>query len=110
MACFLLVHRAFHDPQCWNAVWEGLVAHEHTVLAPQLPGRGDIASRAAPVTLDAQVDVLGTDDRAIPPKLQRYVSDALGSDFLPIVGDHSPFCSAPEALVSAQLDADRRHR
>jgi hypothetical protein len=52
----------------------------------------------------------GTDDRAIPPKLQRYMSDALGADFLPIVTDHSPFYSAPEALVAALLDADRRHR
>jgi pimeloyl-ACP methyl ester carboxylesterase len=49
----------------------------------------------------------GTDDRAIPPQLQHFLAAAIDARFLPIASDHSPFYSAPDALISALRLASR---
>lgn len=62
-----------------------------------------------PVALGSSFDSIpkayvgSTEDRAVPPSLQRDIATVIDAKFLPIVSDHSPFYSAPDALVSALL-------
>ncbi len=46
-----------------------------------------------------KVYIGATDDRTVPPALQRVISDRCGAAFVPIDADHSPFFSSVDQLV-----------
>ncbi|MGW8329342.1 alpha/beta fold hydrolase [Streptomyces sp. NPDC055897] len=61
MTTYILVHGAWHNPQCWQRVTPHLEAAGHQVLAPSLTGYGDKASLLAPdVGLDTHVEDITT--------------------------------------------------
>ncbi|MFB0872612.1 MULTISPECIES: alpha/beta fold hydrolase [unclassified Sphingobium] len=51
MATFILVHGALHGGWCWEKVVGRLIAANHRVLAPDLPGTGERWVPAGDVTL-----------------------------------------------------------
>ena len=55
---FVLVHGAWHDASCWDAVSGLLRAQNHTVLCPDLPGHGADSTALARITLKSYVTSL----------------------------------------------------
>jgi len=53
MANFILIHGAMHGGWCWERVVPLLEQQGHKVIAPDLPGMGEIRLPVAEVTLDA---------------------------------------------------------
>lgn len=53
MSNIVLVHGAFHDASCWDALIPHLEAAGHTVTAVDLPGHGKDTTALETVTLDA---------------------------------------------------------
>lgn len=55
---FVLVHGAFQDASAWALVTPELEAEGHTVIAVNLPGRGEDMTPAGELTLDAYRDAV----------------------------------------------------
>ena len=67
-APFLLVHGSWHTGDCWNLVADRLRATGHRVLAPDLPGRGDVPLSAnGQPTVDAVARLVGMVDGEAEP-------------------------------------------
>lgn len=56
MAVYVLIHGAWHGAWCWKKVAPLLEERGHTVVAPDLPGRGSDSTPLAELTLQAYVD------------------------------------------------------
>jgi pimeloyl-ACP methyl ester carboxylesterase len=87
-------------------VFYGTTSEERTVWALARQGRQPVVPFLTPVALDGGVDdlprsyVLCTEDRAIPPRLQRLmIAQSPCSDVLELPVDHSPYLSATAELV-----------
>jgi len=61
MACFILVHGAWHDARCWELVAPLLVAAGHRVRTPDLPGHGNSKLPPTRSTLKAYVEHIGAE-------------------------------------------------
>lgn len=55
---FLLIHGAWHGGWCWEKILPNLEKTGHTVLAPNLPGRTNIYTPHAEITLSTHVNFL----------------------------------------------------
>ena len=55
MTNFLLVHGSWHGAWCWYKIAPRLEAEGHSVIVPDLPGRGRIPARPITVSLDGMV-------------------------------------------------------
>jgi len=87
-------------------VFYGTTPPEWTEWALDRQGRQPVVPFVTPVALDGGVDdvprsyVLCTEDRAIPPRLQRHmVEQSPCTDVLELPVDHSPYLSATAELV-----------
>jgi pimeloyl-ACP methyl ester carboxylesterase len=60
MACFILVHGAYHGGWCWEQLVPLLESRGHEVLAPDLPGMGDDTTSGVVATLDEWAGFLAT--------------------------------------------------
>jgi pimeloyl-ACP methyl ester carboxylesterase len=70
MSTFVLVHGAWHGGWCWHKTAARLTAMGHTVLAPDMPGRGEDQMPICEVTLGHIVERIGetiarTDDKVV---------------------------------------------
>jgi pimeloyl-ACP methyl ester carboxylesterase len=87
-------------------VFYGTTSEEWTTWGLARKGRQPVVPFITPVSLDGGVDdiprsyVLCTEDRAIPPRLQRRMIDhSPCTDVLELPVDHSPYVSATAELV-----------
>jgi pimeloyl-ACP methyl ester carboxylesterase len=55
---FVLVHGAWHDSSCWNAVSNLLRGQNHVVISPDLPGHGSHKSALGRITFKSYVKSL----------------------------------------------------
>jgi pimeloyl-ACP methyl ester carboxylesterase len=93
----------------------------HNAFAQDLPevDRWLIAAGQRPITLSANTtpsgppawktlpswDVIGTEDRVIPPDLQRRMAERAGSTTTEVAGSHVSMLSRPRATIDAILAA-----
>ena len=68
MATFLLIHGAWQAGWCWREIVPPLAQHGHQAMTLDLPGHGDDHHRAADVTLQDYVDVVGRAIQEMPDK------------------------------------------
>lgn len=66
MSTFVLVHGAWHGGWCWYKIVARLEARDHTVIAPDMPGRGTDRTPIEGVTLDDIVAKVGGVVEAAP--------------------------------------------
>jgi pimeloyl-ACP methyl ester carboxylesterase len=93
-------------PEASREVLYGTSPADRVMWALERQGPQPVAPFLAPVALDGGVDdlprsyVLCTEDRAIPPALQRHMAGASPcTDVLELPVDHSPYLSATAELV-----------
>lgn len=93
----------------------------HTAFAQDLPeaDRLLIAARQRPITLSANTTpsgasswkgrpswaVVGTEDRVIPPAVQRSMAERAGATISEVAASHVSMVSHPEAAIAAILEA-----
>lgn len=87
MTTFALLHGGMHRGWSWNLVARELVAHHHTVVAPELPVDDDSAGARdwAKIALDAIDQVVGVDDGDVVA-----VAHSMTGLVLPIVAQGRP--------------------
>lgn len=66
---FLLVHGAWHGSWCWKKIIPQLKKAGHTILSPDLPGRGDSKMPHATIILSTYVDFLKDLVKSVPEKI-----------------------------------------
>jgi pimeloyl-ACP methyl ester carboxylesterase len=89
MSQFLLIHGAWHDARCWNAVVAGLAQAGHEARAIDLPGMGEDRTALSAIGLQTWTDrvlqELGT--FATPPIL---VGHSMGGMVITAAADAAP--------------------
>jgi len=105
VATYVLVHGAWHGAWCWEKLTPLLESEGHTVVTPDLPGRGDAPAPASEMTLAANAERVREHlERADEPVI--LVGHSMGGMAVTQAAELAPEKVAKLVYLAAFLAAD----